>query len=209
MRRLLTATIVLALATAAGGGCGVPTDETARDLPAGEVPADLAAAEPAVTTTTAPPSRPVDVTVYMMGTDRLVAVNRQVGSPATPEKVVAALQRGPNEEEVRRGLRTAMIRATVIRDVSTDGTSRIAQVDFEGFLPPAGPEQVSALAQIVYTLTELDNVTGVNFTHQGRKTNVLTQNGSSNGLPLGRAAYARLAPLYPTPLTAPNRGAGP
>jgi spore germination protein GerM len=190
MRRLALA--LLAVCGLATAGCGVPTDRTARDLPASDVPFALLAAEAPTTTTSTAPSRPVAVTVFMIGRDeRLVGVGRQVTSPLSVEKVVAELLKGPASDERRKGMRTGLAPETLI--LSADISDNIANIDLGG--PVAtGTQQLVALAQIVYTATELEGVNGVRFTYQGTRANVLTELGST-AFPVGRAAYPSLAPL--------------
>ncbi len=188
-RRALALLAVCGLATAA---CGVPTDSAARDLPESDVPFALLAAEAPTTTTSTAPSRPVAVTVFMIGRDeRLVGVARQVTSPLSVEKVVAELLKGPASDERRKGMRTGLAPETLI--LSAGISDNIANIELGG--PVAtGTQQLVALAQIVYTATELEGVNGVRFTYQGRRANVLTELGSTT-FPVGRAAYPSLAPL--------------
>ncbi len=188
-RRALALLAVCGLATAA---CGVPTDSAARDLPESDVPFALLAAEAPTTTTSTAPSRPVAVTVFRLGRDeRLVGVARQVTSPLSVEKVVAELLKGPASDERRKGWRTGLAPETLI--LSAGISDNIANIDLGG--PVAtGTQQLVALAQIVYTATELEGVNGVRFTYQGTRANVLTELGST-AFPVGRAAYPSLAPL--------------
>lgn len=187
--RIGAAALIGALAATA---CGVPTDHSARDLPESDVPFALLAAEAPTTTTTTAPSRPVAVTVFMIGAGkRLVGVPRQVASPLSVEKVVAELLKGPTDEERRRGLRTALARETLV--LAAPVSDKISDIDLGG--PVAtGTEQLVALAQIVYSATELDGVNGVRFTYQGTRANVLTESGST-ALPVARASYPSIAPL--------------
>jgi spore germination protein GerM len=175
-----------------GTACGVPTDSSARELPESDVPFALLAAEAPASTTTTVPAQPVDVTVFMIGPDdRLIGVPRQVTSPLAVEKVVAELIKGPVTAERRKGMRSGLAPETLILSASI--SDNIANIDLGG--PVAtGTQQLVALAQIVYTATELDGVNGVRFTYQGTRANVLTELGST-AFPVGRAAYPSLAPL--------------
>ena len=192
MGRLRLLLALLAVFGLAAAGCGVPTDRTARDLPESDVPFGLLAAEAPTTTTSTAPSRPEPVTVFLIGRDgRLVGVGRQVTSPLSVEKVVAELLKGPTSEERRKGLRTGLAPETLV--LSTSISDNIANIDLGG--PVAtGTQQLVALAQIVYSATELEGVNGVRFTYQGTRANVLTEQGST-AFPVGRAQYPSLAPL--------------
>jgi spore germination protein GerM len=177
-----------------GAACGFPTDVEPRALPAGGAPADILEAKPVTTTVTAPPGSSAQVAVFFFapapGGERLVPVQRLVPAPATVEKVVGALFRGPSDDEIARGLRTAMNpRASVLRAPVKLG---IASVDLAGNVAVgAGTEQVAmALAQIVYTATNLGGVVGLTFTIDGKKREVPQSDGTQTQAPVGRAAYA-------------------
>jgi spore germination protein GerM len=178
-----------------GAGCGFPTDVEPRALPAGGAPDGILEGKPATTTVTTPPGSSTQVAVFFFapvpaGGVRLVPVQRLVQAPATVEKVVSVLFRGPTDEEIARGLRTATNpRATVVGAPVKLG---IAAVDLAGNVAVgAGTEQVAmALAQIVYTATNLGGVVGLTFTIDGKKREVPQSDGTQTQAPVGRAAYA-------------------
>ena len=191
-RLALALSIVLALL---GAGCGFPTDAHPRALSPEDAPPGLLEAKPVTTTVTAPPGSSAQVAVFFYapaptGGERLVAVQRLVPAPATVEKVVSALFRGPTEDEIAQGLRTATNpRATVLGAPVKLG---IASVSLAGNVAVgAGTEQVAmALAQIVYTATNLGGVVGLTFTIDGKKREVPQSDGTQTQAPVGRAAYA-------------------
>lgn len=189
-RGLLLAAVLNALLAAA---CGAPTDDAPRALPANDVPFGLLAPDPA-STTTVHPAASSEVTIYLAGPERLVPVERRVPAPASVEKVVRALLTGPTDAEARRGLRSAINPGTTV--LSAPVEAGIATIDLSGdFAVGAGPEQIVALAQVVYTATELGGVVGVRFTLGGRPAEVPDGDGTLSQTPLGRAAYASFAPL--------------
>jgi spore germination protein GerM len=191
-RFALAVSVVVALL---GAGCGFPTDAEPRALPAGGAPDGILEGKPVTTTVTTPPGSSTQVAVFLFapvpaGGVRLVPVQRLVPAPATVEKVVSALFRGPTDEEIARGLRTATNpRAAVVGAPVKLG---IAAMDLAGNVAVgAGTEQVAmALAQIVYTATNLGGVVGLTFTIDGKKREVPQSDGTQTQAPVGRAAYA-------------------
>jgi spore germination protein GerM len=179
----------------AASACGVPTDAEPRALPAAGAPAGILEAKPVTTTITAPPGSSAQVAVFFFapaptGGERLVPVQRLVQAPATVEKVVSALFQGPTDDEIARGLRTATNpRAAVVGAPVKLG---IASVSLAGNVAVgAGTEQVAmALAQIVYTATNLGGVVGLTFTIDGKQREVPQSDGTQTQAPVGRAAYA-------------------
>jgi spore germination protein GerM len=179
-------------------GCGVPADSAPRALPADEVPAELLAIDPITTTSTVPVGTSSRVRIYLIGGDgpaeRLVAVERPVQSPPTVERVIAALISGPNREESGRGLRSAILPGTIVNSVLVE--SNIAIVDLvKSAIAVNNIDLIVAIAQMVYSATELQGVGGVRFTLDGVRAKVPTASGIESTGPVGRAAYATYAPL--------------
>ena len=155
-------------------GCGMPTDDAYRPIPAANLPFGLAdttttsttttTLPPATTTTTiqpttttAPTSAPVQV-YYVAGTV-LKPVERQAPLPVTPSGVLTLLQAGPSVTE--GGLRTS-IPAGALQAVTVTGGK--ATVDLAATsLDQPGQEQLFAFAQIVATLTRLPGIGQVEF----------------------------------------------
>ena len=194
MRRLwicVTAALVAVLGT---GACGAPTDDNPRALDASDVPFDLLGANSSTTTTTSVSGTSSDITVYFMGPeDRLVGVARKVTSPASVEKVLRQLVAGPTEEERARGLRTSINPASTVLTAPVE--NQIATVDISGaYFLGSGQDQIAALAQTVYTATNLGGVIGVRFLFQGKPAKVPDASGAQTALPVGKAAYAKYAP---------------
>ncbi|MGH9022044.1 MAG: GerMN domain-containing protein, partial [Acidimicrobiia bacterium] len=145
------------------------------------------------TTSTSPPVVEVAIPVFFVGGARLVQVERRVAAPATLEQSFFALMAGVNDEEAVRGLRSAVPPGTRMRSVRLEGG--VARVDLslelaQGF----GSEQMTALAQIVYTATGYAGVTGVRFVIEGQEIDVPAGDGILTAAPLGRDAYLALAP---------------
>lgn len=197
--------LLLALAAVVPAGCGMPTDGSPRALPPDDVPFGLLEPDPVSTTTTAAPSGASSlVTIYLVGPQPcrtsssslpcLVAVERRVSAPATVEKVLDALVLGPNDAETDRGLRTAISPATEV--LSAPVEAGIATIDLaSGFTVGELSEQIVGFAQFVYSATSLSGVAGVRFTLNGAPAQFPQGDGTTTQTPVGRAAYASLAPL--------------
>jgi spore germination protein GerM len=74
-------------------------------------------------------------------------------------------------------------------------TAGVATVDLGGnFGQLAGAGQVLAVAQIVFTVTELAGIHAVAFTLDGQAIAVPAANGAQVDTPVTRSQYASLAP---------------
>lgn len=192
--RILAAVLTAGLGLATG--CGIPGDDgvtLARDA---DVPFDLLAPAPEPTT----PTTEVDeesrqpVTVFLVQGARLAAVTRQVTPPATPDTVLELLGRGPNEQEVRLGLRSALVGDRTTRSVGVTGG--IATVDLGSAFTDIAPiDQILALAQIVSTLTYLPGIGRVSFTLEGVPVGVPRADGVVTTESVSQDDYALLAPV--------------
>ena len=196
----LVGVVGLVLGLALGGtACGVPTDDGPQALPAGAVPPDLLAANPVTTSTTVPLGSTARVRVFLVGgvepNPRLVAVDRVVQAPANVERVLAQLALGPQREEESRGLRSAILPGTIINSVLVESNIAIVDLDKGHSISRAGTDFILALAQMVYTATELPGVGGVRFTVDGDRANVPNGTGVETAGPVARASYAAYAPL--------------
>jgi hypothetical protein len=189
----VVAAVGLAVMTA---GCGVRPDHTARTLAADQVPYGLLDQAPVgAPPVTAPVAvAKVNVAVYFLTGERLQPAPRSVAEPATPLRAVNALLDGPNEEEAVAGLRTAINPAT--EAVVTRPAPELVAVDLStAFAAVPTQEQRLALAQIVFTVTGLPGVKGVRFTLAGAPVEVPLPDGTLTSSPVGRNAFANVAPL--------------
>jgi len=201
MSRRLPALLVAGLFLAGAlAGCGVTTDRAPRALDLDEVPAELLAADPVTTTTTVPVGTSTRIRIYLVGggagggRERLVAVERSVQAPATVERAISSLISGTNREEATRGLRSAILPATIVNSVEVE--SNIAIIDLvESAIAQNPIDLIIALAQMVYSATELPGVGGVRITLDGKRASVPTGSGIQSTTTLGRASYAAYAPL--------------
>jgi spore germination protein GerM len=158
------ALIRLGIAAAALSGCGLAADPTPRDL----VGPELA---PAAGQNEQPIRAAGTVRVYLesvsdlsTGGVRIRAVNRDVAESAN--EVIAALLAGPSKDEVNEQLRTAIPMGVQVLSITATGTTLIVDLSGE-FADLAGSNLVNAVAQIVLTATELDNIDQVRLLVEG------------------------------------------
>ena len=191
-RSLAIATLLVALLAA----CGVEADDGPRALARDEVPYGLLEEAPPTTGAPRPPTVPTEpVSVYFVSGERMYKVLRQVNAPPSVPKALTALLFGPLEDEASGGVRSAIDPTATIQARSLDPATYLVDLSSE-FAKGSVSEQILALGQIVWTATELPGVTGVRFTLDGVPIQVPTPTGST-GEPVGREAFAELAPPPP------------
>lgn len=194
MRRL-TALLVVALAAAA---CAGPSG--AVEVPPERLPFSLER------TPSAPPPTPGErlVTIYLVRLGRLAPVTRLVSAelPAV-EASMRALLLGPSPSERIEGLNTAVPPATQLIGVEVVG--QVAEVDLSAeFQSPAEPQDVLIrVAQVVWTLVADPAVVSVQFAVEGVPISVLTDDGTTTGLPVSAADLASVGPFQNAIVTNP------
>ncbi len=184
--------LFVAVATAA---CGIPAEDNATLAQSEDVPFDLLGppAETATTSSTGDAERRDTVQVYLAQAERLIAVPRKVGTPATPEAILEVLVDGPTEVEVSRGISTAILGEDVIFVRSVGVTGGIATVDLGPTFSDV-PNKILALGQIVFTLTGLPGLGRVSFTRNGAPTAVPRSNGEVTTDSVSKDDYSLVAP---------------
>ena len=178
------------IATAA---CGVPTDSGPRALAKNDVPFGLLV--PSTTPPTLPgATQPTEgVTVFLVSSNRLIAVGREVVPPATLFKSLNALLAGPSAQESAAGFRSAINDGT--RLLSLRVQQGVATIDVSGtFVGVSGQEQILAIAQIVFTATADPSVTSVLFALDDRPVEVPRGDGTLTAAGLTRADFTTFAP---------------
>jgi hypothetical protein len=115
------------------------------------------------TTTRPEPRRTSSVLVYFLRDGKVAAARRTVTHSGSVEgAAVRAALAGPNAAEVDAGLATGISGETRLRSLAiVDGSARIALAQPE--TDEHEPGGASAVAQIVYTLTQFPRVRGVVF----------------------------------------------
>lgn len=163
-------------------------------IAAADVPFSLLDAHPS----SAPPVAEAGArraTLFFVHQDALVPVGRALPEGATARDVLDELLAGPTPEESAAGLSTLLDPAVDVAGAAV--SQRRALVDFGKPLPDAtdGTRRSLALAQIVFTLTDLPAVRDVRFLLDGSPVEVPVGDGR-----LTRAAVARAD--YPVPVVA-------
>ena len=184
-------------------GCGVPEDNVDRPVGQSEVQFGLLDPVPtttstSTTTTRVPPSSTMMPTttlpsfwmdLYLVQNQRLVRVRRPTGIEPTVNAVLDALTR-PNVDETFGGRRSELTDPGLLVSVFAErGTANVELG--EGFSALLGSEQLLAIGQIVYSLTEVGGIGNVAFSLAG---NPLEVPGVDGGLISGPIAREDLQP---------------
>ncbi len=175
--------------------CGVPVDKQPAALSRHGIPFNLLAPTQSTTTTSTVPS-PVEVPVqiYLIGSNgHLSAVSRNVSvSPPDLATVLRALVAGPTDIESAAGLQSAVTTQTTVLGANIAGGT--ATVNLGGtFGQIVGPQEIEAVAQVVFTASALPGVTGVTFQLEGQAVEVPVPSGAL--VPVATTAqFAALAP---------------
>jgi len=140
--------------------------------------------------------------VYFIAGERLRVTHRRVGS-ASLQVVLDQLAAGPTSAEAGGGVRTAVLPQVLVAGPAPAGLRGTASVVVGPELRNAsGTEQILAIAQVVYTVTELPDVDAVVMTTpEGEVVEAPTDRGLSRE-PVTRADYRSVAPV-PEPPPAP------
>lgn len=184
--------LVLALVTAgAVSGCGINAEDTARVVDEDELGTFPAAATIAGSTTGVTAGDSARVELYFVRGTRLTRVVALLPERSTPLDVVRALSRPV--PGAAAGVRSALLDAGAVTSVRLrDGT---AHVDLgPPFADTPDRDQIVALAQIVYTVTEIPGVGLVRFTLEGDRIETPRGDGSLVRRTVSRDDYADLAP---------------
>lgn len=197
MRRVF----LFVLAAALVAGCGISTDNSPRDIPANEQGqlGDSADRGGAALGT----GRVYLLAPASAGEASLLAPVARTADSA--RALLEALLSGPNANERNQEYRTAIPSGTRLRSASLQGgTLRVDMT--EELLELSGSDLVDALAQIVFTSSELDGVRAVKLLVNGADQQWPAGDGALQSEPLtiydypGRVASAQPPyPAVPTP----------
>lgn len=196
-----TRALALLLLAALLGGCGVGTDATPRRIAKENVPHELLGAS--TTTVTSEPTNTVKEDVYLVRNDqRLVSVERDVQAPPTVTGLLQSLLDPVADEETEEGYRTSIPPGThLIRATSPIDGAGLVRLDLSEHLSSVeGDGLKRALAQIVWTATEIDGVEQVEFSIAGNPREVVDETGAAKKR-VGRDDYCTFdpRPLSSTP----------
>lgn len=180
MRRTV---VLLAVALAA---CGVPIESE-------PVIIDVEYEPPARVATTDAEGL-VATQMFLVRSERLVPVTRDLPAGASPADVAGSLLDGPTLPEERSQLRTAIPVGTSLLGVEV--VEGIAYVDLSReFASVGGEEEILAVAQIVLTLSAIEGVSAVGFLLDGVATNVPLPDGGLSEVPVTGEPYLALIGL--------------
>jgi Sporulation and spore germination len=137
------------------------------------------------------------VRIYLVDGTRLAAVDR-TGRSSLPLEQLAMVEllKGPTNAEQTRGLTTNVPASVQLLNVSIDDRN-VASVDLSHDFELATLDRATfllRLAQVVYTLTELNNVQSVRFLVEGQPVSVLVEDGTLVAEPVARGRYSDFAP---------------
>lgn len=142
-------------------------------------------------------SQLVDLSVWMVAPNgNLVRVNRTIEE--SPESLMFSLLLGPLIPERETGLASAISTDAITLNIDVNEGDGTAFVNMSpGSLPEVGLNRLRAVAQIVFTLTELEDISTVNISIGGIRQ-LLTDTGLEAIDPtLVRSDFAELAPDVP------------
>lgn len=219
-----------------GASCGVPRDSKDRPLAPNEIAYSpqpertTTTTTVSTTTTTTPPVTTVDppqtsttitpttvfiafpLDVYWID-GAMVRPIRRNDVKATLDSAIEALRAGPLFTDTADGLRSAIPSSDMIDSATVQsGTATVNLAP--SFLTLPGTEQTLAIAQIVYTVTNLPGTGLVEFRLGGRPLSVPTSNGQPSGGAVSRDDYVSLLAAEtpsigaPTPPTASTTSPG-
>lgn len=179
---LLAATVAVA---ATLGGCGVPSDSSARQAPI-PLPGQVRPSPTGAPTTGAVAER-----LFLTRDSRLVRVTRAAASEPTVQRLLQDLLAGPTAAERADGLSSALLGTDISGEVHLD--NGLVTIELQAELDRNGrTDEVLALAQLVCTMSSHPAVRGVSFVRDGHPVSVPRADGSLSAGPLTGADYAAL-----------------
>jgi spore germination protein GerM len=185
--RFIAGLAALALATSAScGGQSGPAEIPAEDLPF------------SLSRTPEPSPSPAEeepFTIFFVVEGKLAPVTREAPSDLTPvEATMRALLDGPTPDELARGITSEIPPQTSLLEVQV--FDLVADVDLSAeFQSPASTDAILLrVAQVVWTLVRLPEVTAVRFVIDGEPVSVVTDDGTAVERPVTAPDYAAVAP---------------
>lgn len=172
-------------------GCGISADDGPRDIPAADQ-VELGVGGIGNAGAAIGAARVYFLLPEVVGQAALLAsVARDVAD--TPTGLLQALLAGPNQTEQSNQLRTAIPVGTELIDARRQGL--ILRVDLsDDVLELSGQVLITAIAQIVFTASELDGVRGVTILVAGANQQWPVGSGELRSRPLTVYDYPGLVP---------------
>jgi hypothetical protein len=185
--RLVAGLAALILVTSAG--CGRESEPV--EIPSAELPFSLARVpEPSPS-----PAKEETFTVFFVLDGRLEPVTREApGDVTRAEAVMRALLDGPTSDEIAGGITSEIPTETSLLEVNV--FDLVADVDLSAeFQGPASTDAILLrVAQVVWTLVRVPEVTAVRFVIDGEPVSVVTDAGTAVDRPVTAPDYAAVAP---------------
>jgi spore germination protein GerM len=184
MKRLLLSILILLVS----GACS--STNAVHLIPPDELPPDLYGKQPQAAS-----SREQQAIVYFIRGNRLVQVLRTGPTSLTgAQLVMRLLLQGPSPEEQADAMSTAIPPDTALLGVTVERGVATVNLSQEFERAAAAPVHEIRLAQVVYSLTELEDVDAVAFKIEGDANAVIDQNGNPVSRPVARGSYSRFQP---------------
>lgn len=136
-----------------------------------------------------------EVTVWFVRGDLLVSRTRDVPAPVVAQSAIVALGAGATPSETSSGLRSAIPNASML--VTAELSRGTATVDLAAEFGEVAPgDQVLALGQVVFTLTDLPGVGRVRFQINGDPVAVPLPDGTSTDDSVSRDDFNSLTTAH-------------
>ncbi len=181
--------------------CGIPTSGGPTAISKKDVPFHLLSpASPTTSTSIVSSAVEVPELIFLVApTQTLAPVSRSIPASTTLNgtltEVLEALLAGPKASESASGLQTFLTGSKT--RVSAKVAGGIATIDFAtNPIQVVGANQTLAIAQVVYTATQLPGVTGMVFQIGGQPIEVPTASGATVPGPVDRTSYLPQAPVF-------------
>lgn len=191
---------LLFVIVAALAACGVNGEGEPQAIAPEDVPFSLLDPDVTTSSTVAPGSTSQAFLFYLVRSGDtgqvLVPVERSAPvNPSISDVVERLLEVGPDPEDpAEAGLTTRIAEEVELLGVDFNSERRTVTLDFsEDFLPVTGELQATLFAQVVLTVTQLQDVDRVAFELEGVPVSTKTSDGLSEG-PVGPSDYADFLP---------------
>ncbi len=200
--RVLSRLTLVFLIAGVMGSCGISTERSPQIIQRSTIPFGLMNTIPTATEPTEITQNPLEV--FYVSSNRLIAISRPLNGHLDLQQEISALLAGPTSQEAFIGITTDIPAGTSIRQVKqTQGT---LTVDLSGnFAFINGQSQIFAIAQIVYSLTQIPGINSLIFELNGVATDVPTESGTLVSGPVSRLDYFQLAQAPPTTASPPTQ----
>lgn len=163
--------------------CGVPLDAEPQPFEVELVPP--------VEVDRAEPGELAAASLFLVRDGQVVAVTRDLSSPAGAVAVIGSLLEDTTDPEERAGLRTSIPVGTELLAVRRENSTLVLNLTRD-FAAVGGEEEILAVAQIVLTATNLEGIESVAFELDGVPTDVPLASGALSDEPVAAGDYREL-----------------